>query len=140
VTIRVDPQLKALPPASGRRFVLKHVLHNLLVNAVESINRTGRGCGRIEIIGRTLTEDGTGCIALTVSDNGAGICGQHLLAIFSRGFSTKGGNRHGMGLHWCATSIQAMGGRITAASDGAGRGASLQLVLPVALPLALAAE
>jgi signal transduction histidine kinase len=140
VTIHVDPQLKALPPALGRRFVLKHVLHNLLVNAVESINRTGRGCGRIEILGRTVTEDGTSCIALTVSDNGAGICGQHLLAIFSRGFSTKGGNRHGMGLHWCATSIQAMGGRITAASDGAGRGASLQLVLPVALPLALAAE
>lgn len=142
VTICVDARLKALPPAFARRFVLKHVLHNLLVNAVESIDRTGRGTGRIEIFGRTFTERGTEYVALTVADDGAGIAQHHLAALFSRGFSTKSGHRHGMGLHWCATNIQAMGGRISAASDGEDRGASLQLVLPVAVaqPPALAAE
>jgi hypothetical protein len=34
-------------------------------------------------------------------------------------------------LHWCANAIGALGGRIWAASEGPGLGASMHLMLPL---------
>ena len=52
--------------------------------------------------------------------------------VFEKGFSTKSkGTNYGIGLHWCANAISALGGRIWAASDGPGLGASMHLVLPL---------
>jgi two-component system, NtrC family, sensor kinase len=55
-----------------------------------------------------------------------------LLNLFGRGFSTKKGKTGGIGLHWSANSVAAMGGRMSAESDGPGRGACFHVVLPVA--------
>ena len=53
--------------------------------------------------------------------------------VFEKGFSTKSrGTNYGIGLHWCSNAIGALGGRMWAASDGPGLGASLHLVLPLA--------
>ena len=52
--------------------------------------------------------------------------------MFEKGFSTKSRDTNrGIGLHWCANAIHALGGRIWAASDGPGRGASVHVVFPV---------
>ncbi|HUJ52287.1 MAG TPA: hypothetical protein VLX08_01915, partial [Steroidobacteraceae bacterium] len=57
----------------------------------------------------------------------------NLERVFEKGFSTKSPEtNHGIGLHWCANAIGALGGRIWAASDGPGRGASLHLLVPLA--------
>jgi two-component system NtrC family sensor kinase len=55
--------------------------------------------------------------------------------VFEKGFSTKPRETNqGIGLHWCANAINALGGRIWAASDGPGRGASMHLLVPLAAP------
>jgi len=71
-------------------------------------------------------------IRLVVSDTGSGFdesTGDHL---FTRGFSSKEGNLSGLGLHWCANAIAAMGGRIQAESEGPGHGAEFHVLLPAA--------
>ena len=56
----------------------------------------------------------------------------HLQRVFEKGFSTKSRDtNYGIGLHWCANAVAALGGRIWAASEGPGRGASLHLIVPL---------
>ncbi|HLK71820.1 MAG TPA: ATP-binding protein, partial [Steroidobacteraceae bacterium] len=65
--------------------------------------------------------------------DGVGISAQNLTRIFEKGFSTKSPEtNHGIGLHWCANAINALGGRIWADSDGPGSGASMHLLVPLA--------
>ena len=47
------------------------------------------------------------------------------------GFTTKIGERRGTGLHWCANSVNAMGGKLFARSPGLNQGATLHLILPL---------
>lgn len=49
-----------------------------------------------------------------------------------RGFSTKPGHSSGLGLHWRANTVNAMGGALTLSSAGLGQGASATLTLPAA--------
>ena len=92
------------------------------------------------MVGGTLeTLDGHAAVHLVVSDNGTGIAPEAVGSLFRRGFSTKKGKTGGLGLHWCANSVNAMNGRIHAESAGIGSGASFHLVLPVALEMKEAA-
>jgi signal transduction histidine kinase len=70
-------------------------------------------------------------VRLTVADNGTGF-GQELKnRVFQRGFTSKGqGDTTGLGLHWCANAVAGMGGRISADSSGAGKGAEFHVLLP----------
>jgi two-component system NtrC family sensor kinase len=83
-------------------------------------------------------------VHLRVVDNGIGIGPEHLPRIFERGFSTKSRPSSGLGLHWCAVTVTAMGGRLYAESPGVGQGACLHLLLPQAgsqgAPLAAGAK
>ena len=65
------------------------------------------------------------------TDNGQGIPAEALPRLFERGFTSKA-RGSGIGLHWCANTMAAMGGRIHATSDGPGRGACVHLLLPLA--------
>ena len=61
--------------------------------------------------------------------------------MFEKGFSTKSREtNYGIGLHWCANAVAALGGRIWAASEGPGQGASLHVLVPLAERQATAAE
>jgi signal transduction histidine kinase len=71
-------------------------------------------------------------VEITVTDTGAGIEPHNLTRIFSRGVSTKEGRNRGVGLHYCATALRAMNGKISAESAGAGRGATFRIQLPKA--------
>ena len=64
------------------------------------------------------------------TDNGQGIPAEALPRLFERGFTSKA-RGSGIGLHWCANTMAAMGGRIHASSDGPGRGACVHLLLPL---------
>jgi PAS domain S-box-containing protein len=70
-------------------------------------------------------------VRIIVRDNGIGIAQDHLVKIFTSGFTTKK-DGHGFGLHSSANAAREMGGSLTAQSDGLGRGASFILELPVA--------
>jgi signal transduction histidine kinase len=67
---------------------------------------------------------------ISVEDDGDGIAPENLDRIFAHGFTTRK-EGHGFGLHSCALAAKAMGGTLTAHSDGIGRGARFALNLPL---------
>jgi two-component system, NtrC family, sensor kinase len=132
IDIHVDPQIERMPAILGSSIVVTQILGNLLVNAAEAIRETGEGKGSIDIDASIERADERTWVHLTVRDSGAGIEASLLPNLFGRGFSTKKTKTGGIGLHWSANSVAAMGGRMYAESDGRGRGASFHIVLPTA--------
>ena len=130
VTIRIDPALETCPPVAAEPFVLKHVVQNLVVNAIEAMTAAGKTRGTIAMAGAVTSHAGKACVDLQVRDDGIGIAADKLEQVFARGFSTKTGEKRGSGLHWCANSMLAMGGRIHAESAGPGQGATMHLIIP----------
>jgi signal transduction histidine kinase len=66
---------------------------------------------------------------VAVSDNGVGFDQNVKARLFTHGFTTRA-KGHGFGLHSSALSVQALGGRIDAHSEGLGKGARFELILP----------
>lgn len=130
VTIRIDPAMETCPPVAAEPFVLKHVVQNLVVNAIEAMIAAGKARGTIAIAGAVASHGDQPCVDLQVRDEGVGIAADKLEQVFARGFSTKAGEKRGSGLHWCANSMLAMGGRIQAESPGPGQGATMHLIIP----------
>jgi signal transduction histidine kinase len=131
VDVRVADTINQMPAVHGHPIVIAQILGNLMVNAAEAIQETGRVSGRIEIDAELELENGRECVHLAVKDNGNGIEPEVLKNLFGRGFSTKKAKTGGIGLHWSANSIATMGGRMYAKSKGIGRGATFHLILPV---------
>jgi len=105
---------------------MAQVFANLLRNALQ---HTPAG-GRI-----TVTGDRHGTrVSVAVADSGAGIGPEHLPHLFERfyraGEGAAGGT--GVGLTIAAGIVGAHGGEITAASPGAGKGATFTVTLPAA--------
>ena len=124
-----------LPPEAvvvGHRIALEQVLANLLVNAAEAIEATGAP-GTIALRVHEVGEGGAPALDITIQDTGDGIPADRLETIFEKGFSTRRTRSSGLGLHWCANTVNAMKGRLYARSAGAGLGAALHLVLPQAV-------
>jgi two-component system NtrC family sensor kinase len=70
-------------------------------------------------------------LLLRFTDDGVGIAAEHLPRLFEKGFSTKSPESNfGIGLHWCANAINALGGSIRAESRERA-GATLQVVVPL---------
>ena len=112
--------------------MLRLVLQNLIINASEAIRAAGREHGSVRLTAALHEANNRQNLQLECHDDGAGIVPENLERVFERGFSTKRGTGNlGIGLHWCANAIGALGGRIWAASDGPGLGASMHLMLPL---------
>ena len=69
-------------------------------------------------------------VAFAVVDDGVGIDVENLERIFNHGFTTKGKEASGFGLHTSANTASEMGGSLTVHSDGLGKGARFLLELP----------
>ena len=106
---------------------------NLILNAYESIQRASEKKGQIFLSAKPELVEDQAMVRLTVRDNGTGFEGDAKTKVFQRGFTSKGeGDTTGLGLHWCANAVAGMGGRISAESDGAGKGAKFHVLLPIA--------
>jgi signal transduction histidine kinase len=103
------------------------ILVNLISNAKHAIAATAPQKGRIVLRARLENDDKM--IRMEVADDGVGIPQENMVKIFQHGFTTKK-EGHGFGLHGCALAAKQMGGTLTAASDGAGRGATFSLAMP----------
>ena len=125
--------------ALGNRVILSQVVGNLLANAGEAIVAAGREGGSIAV---TIADIGDR-VELTIRDNGEGFDAGLEPKFFQRGFSTRAHKSGGLGLHWCANSMLAMGGALRLESDGKGTGARAVLALEApaveALPVDVAA-
>ena len=82
----------------------------------------------------TIAKTDGECVMVRVEDNGIGIPPENLTRIFSHGFTTRP-HGHGFGLHIGALNAREMGGSLSAASEGTGRGATFTLILPLYSPV-----
>jgi signal transduction histidine kinase len=101
---------------------LQEVLVILMRNAVEAME--GRGVARVTVARRGES------VCVCVRDEGAGIAASDLERIFEPGFTTKA-DGSGYGLYLARQLVQDAGGRI-AARSAEGRGAEVEIALPVA--------
>lgn len=129
VTLTVDIPSDAR--VMGHKIAFEQTLANLLLNAVEAIRANGAD-GSILVAVAELQHNGSPALDIRIRDTGDGIPADRLETIFEKGFSTRRERSSGLGLHWCANAVNAMKGRLYAESEGAGRGATLHLVLPQA--------
>jgi sensor domain CHASE-containing protein len=134
LAIEADASLRAVGSVPVARTLLRLVLQNLIINAADAVDQSRREKGVLQIAAAIETDEDTQRLHLRCTDNGIGIAPENLARIFEKGFSTKSrAANHGIGLHWCANAIRSLGGRIWASSQGPGTGASLHVVLPVAM-------
>ncbi|PYT80049.1 MAG: hypothetical protein DMG40_13670 [Acidobacteria bacterium] len=125
---------EALPPALGDVQQLQQVFLNILNNAYDAVQETGRR-GRIKIQTRRQDE----MIEVGVADNGTGITDTQ--RIFDPFYTTKqAGKGTGLGLSICYGIVRAHGGEIQCWNNEDGVGSTFVVRIPVATESTLAAS
>jgi sensor domain CHASE-containing protein len=132
LVIVADESLRSVGVVHVARTVLRLVLQNLIINASDAVRDAGKHRGVLRVSAEIVRAEHHEQLHLHCRDDGVGIAAANLERVFEKGFSTKSKvSNYGIGLHWCANAISALGGRIWAASDGPGLGASMHLMLPL---------
>jgi signal transduction histidine kinase len=106
---------------------LDQVLWALLDNAVKYGGRDGR----IEV--EIAPETASGCLRLSVSDDGPGVSAEdreRLFARFTRGATQMSGDGTGLGLYVSRQLLRGMGGELVLEPARAGSGATFLITLP----------
>ncbi|HYM28586.1 MAG TPA: ATP-binding protein [Steroidobacteraceae bacterium] len=130
--LELSPSLAALGELSLPCTSLGMVVQNLAQNASESAAQAGLARVRLRFEAGIAAVNGQQMLRMCVSDDAAGISAEHLPRLFQKGYSTKSqATNSGLGLHWCANTLHALGGSISAHSDGAGRGARFEILVPL---------
>ncbi|MEO7744301.1 MAG: PAS domain-containing protein [Usitatibacter sp.] len=131
--VRIEREFEHLAPLCVAKRKVVQILASLLRNARQA-------CVASTEIDRCITvriERLGSRAAISVRDNGTGIAQENLVRIFTPAFSGHQ-NFGGYGLHACALAAQEIGGELSAASDGVGRGSTFTLELPIELAVAAA--
>jgi two-component system, NtrC family, sensor kinase len=132
LVVDTDESLRKVGAVQVARTVLRLILQNLIINAADAVRDAGRDKGVLHFAAEIIGDAGSEQLHLHCRDDGVGISANNLQRVFDKGFSTKSRQtNYGIGLHWCANAIGALGGRIWAASEGLGMGASMHLTLPL---------
>lgn len=113
------------PRVAVDRKYLQQALLNLVLNARQAIEATGRG-GQIFV----TTNQSRGHAAINVTDTGPGIAPEVLPRIFDAFFSTKKGGT-GLGLPTSRRIVEEHGGKLSVESEP-GKGTSFTITLPLA--------
>ncbi|MGA3179844.1 MAG: PAS domain-containing protein [Verrucomicrobiota bacterium] len=125
--VEIVRDFQKVPPISVEKHKILQILINLLCNAAQACDESGRADKRVMV----RVANGAGRLKISVVDNGVGIPAENLTRIFSHGFTTRPVG-HGFGLHANAIAAKEIGATLIAHSDGPGTGASftLELSLP----------
>ena len=125
--IVVDLDFGDLPPVLCAPVQMNQLFFSLIHNAIQAIELTSRGSGRIEF--RTRTDGGA--VIVDLSDDGCGIPPEDLPRIFDPFFTTRPvGAGTGLGLSICHGIVADHGGRIEVESTP-GRDTRFRITLPV---------
>ena len=127
--IEVIQNFSAAPKVQVDRHKVLQILVNLLANAKQAVDESGRTDKQITV---KIQRNSDQFISIMVQDNGIGIESSNLARIFSHGFTTKK-TGHGYGLHSGALAATEVGGSLKVQSDGLGTGATFTLELPISL-------
>ena len=117
-----------VPELQTDRHKVLQILANLVRNAGQALRDSGRSDRRLTV---QIHRAGEARVRVIVADNGVGIPAENLEKVFRHGFTTRQ-DGHGFGLHAAANAAGELGGSLRASSEGAGRGASFTLELPLA--------
>ena len=121
--IQIEFEVKeALPPVEHDPAQINQVLLNLLLNAIQSMDKPGTIRVRLQ-----QTEDDL--VAITVNDEGRGIPPEQLTNIFRPFYTTKG-HGTGLGLSLARRMVESHGGTIGVQST-LGQGTRFTIELPV---------
>jgi signal transduction histidine kinase len=112
----------ALPPVEHDPAQINQVLLNLLLNAIQSMDKPG-------VIRVTLRQNEDEAVRITISDQGKGIAPEHLPNIFRPFFTTKG-HGTGLGLSLARRIVESHGGAIQVESTP-GEGTQFAVELPI---------
>ena len=112
----------AIPPVDHDPNQINQVLLNLLLNAIQSMDKPGT----IRVSLETDEDD----VLITVADEGKGIPPENLPNIFRPFFTTKG-HGTGLGLSLARRTVESHGGRIDVTSE-VGKGSRFAIRLPIA--------
>jgi two-component system NtrC family sensor kinase len=124
--VTIERQTTPLPRLMLDKHKLLQILLNLISNAKYALADTPLGERRLTL---KIEQPAQGRVCLWVTDNGMGIAPELLTKIFQHGFTTRK-EGHGFGLHSCALAAQALGGSLSARSEGPGKGATFVLEIP----------
>jgi len=111
-----------IPPVDHDPNQINQVLLNLLLNAIQSMDKAGTI--------RVLLETDEDAVLITVADEGKGIPPEHLPNIFRPFFTTKG-HGTGLGLSLARRTVESHGGQIDVTSE-VGKGSRFHIRLPIA--------
>jgi C4-dicarboxylate-specific signal transduction histidine kinase len=126
-SVRLQARLvEQLPVIPADRIQLQQVVMNLIINAVEAMNRVSDRPRELTI---ASGEDDTNAVFVELRDNGPGIDTGELDQLFQSFYTTKP-DGIGMGLAISRSIAEAHGGRLSAAPNNP-RGAVFRLTLPV---------
>jgi signal transduction histidine kinase len=128
--IAVIRRFEEVPPLMVDKQKALQILINLILNAKYALEECTQIVKQLII---TIAKTDKECVMVRVEDNGIGIPPENLTRIFAHGFTTRR-DGHGFGLHIGALNAREMGGSLSAASEGAGRGATFTLILPMSPP------
>jgi len=132
LAIEMDESIEKTRTLCVPRTVLRLVVQNIVINAADSIRETGRARGTLRVAVQTQLVADQEQLVLRCADDGVGIAPDCLERIFDKGYSTKSRQTNfGIGLHWCANALAALGGSVWATSEGLGRGACIHVLLPL---------
>ncbi len=130
ITMQLDPEIKQV--ALPRNPMIQMVM-NFIKNSMEAVGERIRSeyshKGEIVISTECIEEDR---FVLRISDNGCGIEAERLESIFTFGETDKEYGS-GYGLHSAANFVRSLQGRLYAESEGANRGATMIVELPLQL-------
>ncbi|MFM9966620.1 MAG: ATP-binding protein [Planctomycetaceae bacterium] len=115
-----------LPRVRADRIQLQQVMLNLVRNGFEAMQHTPAEERRLSVESRRIGFD---CVAVSVTDHGAGCEARDLDRLFEPFFTTKAQGL-GMGLSISRSIIESHGGRLTAQSNLT-RGLTLEFTLPI---------
>jgi two-component system NtrC family sensor kinase len=124
--ILIERQISPLPRLMIDKHKLLQILLNLISNAKYALGSKPPGERRLCIRIDRPTEER---VRVQVIDNGMGMAAELLPKIFQHGFTTRK-EGHGFGLHSCAIAARALGGSLSAHSEGSGLGATFTLDFP----------
>jgi nitrogen-specific signal transduction histidine kinase len=104
---------KTIPIIEVDETKFKQIIHNLIANAIEAIEKAKPKKAKIFIKTFIVTSDSIEYIQISIEDNGSGIPNEIKDEVFKKGFSTRkseGGT--GMGLYVVSEILREHGGRI----------------------------
>ncbi len=128
ITVKLELE-EPLPPVLSQQQHLQGVWINLMLNAIDAIEATGRQDGMITIKTTALQ----GEIQISIGDNGQGIDPEKVKKVFEPFFTTKSaGQGTGLGLSVCLRVIKEHQGTISVESQS-GQGTRFIILLPLNL-------